>query len=116
MAELSYGHECEIRQSIEAVSDKIEEVSTAFDDAKDAADIDDDFDFDSVALPAIVALHSLYTLVRELREAGATIAEAPVEEEALITCMANAQMIHRDMQADIAHMESVIDRIAPPAS
>ena len=82
----------QIKKSIRDITDQGESLGTLFDDYVDGQPFfrDDEVDpeaptLDDVATSAVVTMHYAYTLVRELREAGAEIAEAPVEEEALLT-------------------------------
>lgn len=111
---ITHAQRRDIEQSLEAARDKIEEALTTLEEVYTVGIDDGDADGDElndVTRSAVVGLHNLYTAVKDLREAGADIAEAPVEDGALVTCLVNATLIHEDMKLDIAHLESIIARV-----
>lgn len=116
---MTKSHTLVLGQTIERLNEQAETVTVMLGEyidgqplwADDEPPGDDVPTINDVATSAVVLLHEAFTLVAELREAGADIAEAPVEPEALVTVIANGQMIHKDMEATVAHMESVLKRV-----
>lgn len=99
----------EMEKSFGSIGEQIERARAAL----DSIVWDDDIDLtDDVALPALMGLSELVALMRELREAGAELAEVPAEDDALVLVIANGVLIQKEIAAEVAHLEGVMARFA----
>lgn len=102
-----------LEASLDAVGEKAEETRVLFDEWEEGVLIEEpDQDLlDDVARSAVVLLQDALSLVRELREAGAEVAEVPVEEEALMTVITNGRLIQEHVEQEVRHLETVLTTI-----
>lgn len=103
MPDLPYSLQKDIDFCFSVIEEKLDEVKTSLESytVLDHGDLDGD-ELELAGRSAMLLLQSSNSLVRDLRAAGAPIEPNPVEDEAMVSCLANAHLIWATVKDEIS--------------